>query len=117
MTMMPLTSAKEPAAGHTGSPSMSARQALLGVADTEIGSGPGSPRGQPAWGGGSDRVKHSSRSFGVRIITKSSLGSGRYAPGSVTQSLTAIPIALTPFQGQRPSIRFSTGINVSMILS
>ena len=114
MTMMPLISAKEPAAGHTGSPSMSARQ---GCWEFETGSGPGSPRGQPAWGGGSDRVKHSSRSFGVRIITKSGLGSGRYAPGSVTQSLTAIPIALTPFQGQRPSMRFSTGINVSMILS
>ena len=23
------------------------------------GSGPGSPRGQPAWGGGSDRIEHS----------------------------------------------------------
>src|SRR5258708_1378041 len=47
MTMMPLISAKEPAAGHTGSPSMSARQ---GCWEFETGCGPGSPRGLAARG-------------------------------------------------------------------
>ena len=59
---------------------------------------------------------------GVGFISRWSVASrvinlSRLLGVGVTQSLTAIPIALTPFQGQRPSIRFSTGINVSMILS
>jgi len=31
-----------------------------GIESYRTGSGPGSPRGQPAWGGGCDRIKYSS---------------------------------------------------------
>jgi hypothetical protein len=38
----------------------------VGQANTEPGAVAGSPRGQPAWGGGSDRIEHSA---GLHLAT------------------------------------------------
>jgi hypothetical protein len=40
----------------------------LWVDENRTGSGPGSLRGQPAWGGGCDRVSHSTRRFNSLCI-------------------------------------------------